>query len=131
MSTLSYKTIAVNFSLDSLNDNYDISEYIERDGKISFSLTSQKKINQLQEEIKNPPSIKRNSDIAIKTVNDIVRAAKAELLLLQSGFNVVIENDEIEISSSLKTDEDLDVVAEYFKIFVADVLGSQGVGYNE
>jgi len=124
--TFSYKTAAENFSLDSLCKRYDVSKYAEHSGKISFCLTSPKKIDQLQEEIKNPPRIKSNNDIAVKTINDIIRATKAELLLLQSGFDIAIEKDEIEVSSSLKSEEDADVIAEYFKIYVVDILNLYG-----
>jgi len=127
MSNLSFKTRANDFTVDSINSRYDVSGYNDLNGRVTFSLSYPQKIIQLEAELNSSASVRPKNEMAAKTLNDIARARKAELLLLQSGFDVVLQNDEIEISSTLKSEEDIDLVAEYFKIYVADILGGQGV----
>jgi len=131
MSDLSYRTRVEGFSVELLKGLYDVSGYSDINGRISFSLSRPQKARKLREELDAFASAGQKNDIVAKTRADIARATKAELALVQSGFNVVIENGEIEVSSSLTSEEDIDVIAEYFKIYVVDIIGLQGGEYYE
>lgn len=131
MPDLSYKTKVDSFSLDSLKGRYNIAGYSDINGRIAFELSRPQKAQQLREELDAFASAGQKNGIVAKTRADIARATKAELALVQSGFNVVIENGEIEVSSSLTSEEDVDVIAEYFKIYVVDIIGLQGGEYYE
>lgn len=129
MPNFSYKTSVDDFSLESLTDRYDVSGYSDIDGVVTFYLSRPQKAEQLQEELQGFTAPAQGNEMVIKTRTDIAKAMKAELALLRSGFNVVVENGEIEISSSLVSEENAEVVAEYFKIYIADMLGLQGGEY--
>lgn len=126
----SYKTRIKDIHLELLNRCYIVSEYSAIDGKVTFNLACPQKIVKLQDELEHSENIEPRNEMTAKTRDDIVRAIRAELILLQSGIHVTYENEEIEICSPIESNMDSDLTTEYFKIYIADILSSQGVGQN-
>ena len=131
MFEFSYKTKLKNtnnVTKDYLSNRYFITKYHNDDERIIFAIDFPEKVEQLQKELTIPIFSKLDNDMVNKTIGDIKMATKAELELLKSGFlfEMGCDNSDIEIKANCGSEAESETAAEYFKLYIGEILSYIG-----